>query len=265
MIALGVFMIIEIFGEDPESFADEKGNSYIILSHSIFSFLSSSVLFIMGSHLKAMIHSSLKDTSGQGDMNHYIGDLIRRDSILEPGDFQHLKSDQKYLENELGKSAHISFSPFKSKQEEIFDSISQNKSENKSKDIDIEEYQEKEIYFSVRIKQINYVSITFLLSDIYQLFYSLAKMFFLHDLFENQIFKVIPITTEGSIIFFLNNLSLLLPILANYCAFYYLIKDSYKIRFERKSSLYNDLSENDIKGFSIVSKKSNQDIEQYLM
>jgi hypothetical protein len=267
MITLGVFMILELLGDDPESFADEKGNSYIILSHSIFSFLSSTVLFIMGSHLKSMIHSSLKDSSEKGNMNHYIGDVVRRDSILDPGDFQHLKSDPKHVENKFIENPEILFTSLKSKssQEDIFESKPKSISENKSKEIDFEDHQEKEIYFSVRIKQINLVTITFLVSDTYQVFYSLAKMIFLHDHFDNQNLKVVPITTEGSLFFFLNNLSILLPILANFLAFYYLIRDSFKVKHERKNSLHNDFSEKDLKPFSTVSRASNRDIEQYLM
>ena len=175
MLTLGVFMILEFLYEG-KTFADEKGNSYILLSHSIFSFLSSSVLFIIGYHLKYMIGISLKDSNEKGDMNHYIDDSIisKSGSEVDSEDEGHLHSEPQHSEHQYFESRQSYLKSLQTAQtaENLNVLLHEKNVKEIENHIQIKPEKnyntEKEVYFTIRKKQINIVTLTFLISDIYQ-------------------------------------------------------------------------------------------------
>ncbi len=238
MVTLGVFMILEIFFED-EAFVDKEGNSYILFSYSIFSFLSSLTLFLIGLHLKNMIKDSLKDSYEKDDLNYYFE--TKRSSLKKRSSIQGINK-----ETESNKNLDVPILD-----ENILVATNQDQF-----------LKHQDEYFTKRVKQINLVTISFLICDIYQLLYSLLKIFIIPNHFENSVLTIIPLTKLAAILFFLNNLTFLVPILTNYLAFYFLIRHSYKtLKFD--STKFENIDYRDLFSYS-DRLSSNHDIENYL-
>ena len=235
MVTLGVFMVLEIFFEG-QTFADNVGNSYIVLSHAVFSFFSSLTLFLIGLHLKRMIKDSLKDSYDQGDMNHYIES--KRNSYKR----------------------HRTFGTSDSNKEKISEKILSQEDSRIIQNNDDLFFKQQDEYYSKRVTQINLITITFLICDVSQLVYTCTKMFFIPDHFENDVLTITPLTKTAAVFFFCNNFTFILPIFTNYLAFYFLIRQSYKpignLRIE-------SINSKDLLSFS-GRFSSNQDIEKYL-
>lgn len=207
-------------------FIDEKGNSYILLSHSIFSFSISIILFALGMHIKSMINTSLKDSYNHDDLSYYVDQTL-----------PNMKSSTNF---------------FNVRREE----------ENETNLISS---QEQDIYFSVRIKQVNIVIWSFVLCDLYQLLFVLLRMFFLHEHFDSNDYKTYPKTEQAAWMHFLNRISVILPVFTNYIAFYYLIRNDYNLYNKMEIHLKcESICENNLNKYQQNNKK-NSDIDQYLI
>lgn len=130
-----------------------------------------------------------------------------------------------------------------------------------------------EIYVGIRIKQINLVTITFLICDLFEVVFITIKMYSIDDQFENLNLKTVPTTDLSATLLFLNNICILLPIISNYLAFYFIIKNNFRNNDNNESNQNKSISSSkssfssqlftsrDIKRYSIAPKK---EIEEFL-
>ena len=79
-----------------------------------------------------------------------------------------------------------------------------------------------------------------LLSEIYQSVYFILRNFFLKDLFDEVDNKVIPLFDTSVILYGVKLLFILLQILFNLLAFFFVIKNSYKMRRKIKEEFSNE-------------------------
>jgi hypothetical protein len=240
IITLLVFMGIEMFVE--KTFVDDQGNSYIQLAHDIFSLTLSTILFFIGLNIKKMITVSLKDSFKNDDMNYYIDDDIdevnNHSNLDLPGTGETNNQNNNHNQNNQTPSTNV--------------------------------HKDREIYFSKRMTQINIVTITFLACDSYELIYLFCRMVLIRDDFQVQHFISSPMTNFAVALQFMNNLAILTPVLTNYFAFYFLIKDSYEALSSRgrnkRLTKENTLNIDEIiSRYSSDQKSNNKDIENYLV
>jgi len=93
-------------------------------------------------------------------------------------------------------------------------------------------------------------------------FYLLAKWWIIPDQYMTYSFRTTPITELASFLYFCNNLMVLMPICANFFAFYFIIRASYKPI--SKSEISNVFSDNDVSRYTHKDVSNKNDIEQYL-
>jgi len=117
-----------------------------------------------------------------------------------------------------------------------------------------------EIYFNIRIAQVNIVTFSFMICDAFDLIFCISAIFLSGEHFKMSGNRLVPLTVSGAIYYFVDLLCVIMPILTNFIAFYYIIRKSYEISDNRKISACNFL-ENDINRYTL---KSTKDIEQFL-
>lgn len=245
-------LLFELFFE--QIFIDSRGNSYIMLAHNIFCFISSLILFSIGMRIKRMITESLNDSfktnSVNKEDNSNCNDLNKNEIINEKENYQVKNIDAINLNdshtNLLNATSNCNNEDYKNLMAESIDMITPNCN--------------GEIYFNVRYKQINIVTFSFLICDTYELFYGIGKRFFLKEYFKMDKFDTIPLNEEAAFIFFMYLFCVIMPIITNFFAFYYVIRKSYDHPVIRRMSTCN-FSENDIKHYASMKT---QDIEQFL-
>jgi hypothetical protein len=86
-------------------------------------------------------------------------------------------------------------------------------------------------------------------------------MFSIYDEFRLEHFRFTATTNRAAVLLIGHEFSIILPILANYTAFFYIIRKSYKIQKVDNFNT-NNFSENDIQRFS--TNPHNKDIDQFL-
>jgi hypothetical protein len=233
IIAMIVFIIIEIINEPK---FDSNRNSNIMLAHNSFCLISSSILFIFGFRIKRMISKSLKDS------------LITQD-------YSTLNS----LQNEIDSEKKINTNTYNDNNEQIT-------TNEDYKDLMVQSIgmtmpnSNGEIYFNVRIAQVNIVTFSFMLCDAYELVFCFGVKLLSGEHFKMNGYRIVPLTEEGSIFYFIDMLCIILPIFTNFIAFYYIIRKSYEFSESRRMSSCNFLD----KDISRYATKSTKDIEQYL-
>ena len=83
------------------------------------------------------------------------------------------------------------------------------------------------IYFLIREKQISPLYISNLICSLIQMSFIISKLFLLNDIFKNDEYRVISLTNNGYIIFYIYLFICLLNALANYFCFYWIVRHQY--------------------------------------
>lgn len=242
ILSLAVLVVLEFIM--PGAFLNKYKDSYLSLCYGIFSLLSSICSYILGKNLKKMIQKSLKDCFEKSDFdNYFLQNEVMIPTRRESEEERERDENKIYIQD-----CQISNSDSSIKNDFIFNRAN---------------LKERDFYFSVRYTQINIVTITYLVCDIYIVLFRLLKLFFIENQFKNYVFKVIPITSLGSVLYFIRDFAILIPVFTNFIAFYFLIRKSYKVEKPGELMQKNSIiSETDI--ISLENYQTNRDIEQYL-
>jgi len=86
----------------------------------------------------------------------------------------------------------------------------------------------KEIFLSLRIKQLNFLIYTFIISNTYLLTYIILKYFIIPDQFDITNFTSTPETHMAVMFSFIFGIASLAPSFVNYISFYFLIRKNFR-------------------------------------
>jgi len=86
----------------------------------------------------------------------------------------------------------------------------------------------KEKSMILRNNQINLIVYSFLIKDFITLIYVILVLYFIKDEFTTEGYKILAKNNNSTILTHLYFISYIIPVIANYFAFYFLVKDQFK-------------------------------------
>ena len=273
IILMLVFIFIEML--EDSKFVDHT-DSYLTIAHNSFCFIISLILFFLGFTIKNMIRKSITDVNSVRIDNEDFSFARESSKIKKVKSNESLHPANGKMKK-VNSSESLQAMPKKIKKVSSFESLHSLSSQIRESKNDITNPSENyynlmgelnetnipnyvgEIYFKIRIAQINFVTLSFFLCDSYELVFCLGVKFFSENNFSINGYRTLPLTHEASVFYFLHLFCIILPIFTNFMAFYFLIRKSYKSEIKRRSKC--NFSEADITEYA---PKSTKDIEQYL-
>ena len=268
-----VFIFIEML-EDSKII--DHSDSPLTIAHNSFCFAISLILFFLGFKIKKMITNSITDVNKVRIDNEDFT-FSRESNKIKKNKSKESLNPANGKMKKVNSCESLHSMPKKIKKISSFESLRSISSQIREEKNDIVNPSENyynlmgelndtnipnyvgEIYFKIRIAQINFVTLSFFLCDSYELLFCLGIKFFGEDNFLINEFRILPLTEVASVFYFVHLFCIILPIFTNFMAFYFLIRNSYKS--EKKNRLECNFSEADITEYA---GKSTKDIEQYL-